>query len=332
MISSQFPDFRPHPLVRGGDLQTIAGVYLPGPRLTYRARRHLVTLADGDRIVLHDDCPLGWQAGDRAALLIHGLSGCHSSHYMTRIAAELEQSGVRAFRMDLRGCGAGAGLARLPYHSGRSEDAAAAITAMTELCPGSPLAIVGFSMGGNIALKLLGEIGNRPCGNLDRIVAICPPIDLAMAVERIHRRRTRIYERHFLRRLLRQVKVREQTMPDAPSVKFRRLPQSIWEFDDQFTAPVCGFGDAPTYYRLCGAIRVAEGIRLPALVIAAHDDPLVPTTPLEALRDCPSVRLQITRHGGHLGFVGRREGERRWLDSRIVEWITASDWRPKAPR
>jgi uncharacterized protein len=329
MISSQFPSFRPHPLVRGGDLQTLAGNYLPGPRLVYRARRHVVTLADGDRIVLHDDSPPGWQAGDRAALLIHGLSGCHLSHYMTRAGAELERAGARTFRMDLRGCGAGVGLARLPYHSGRSEDAAAALEAITKLCPGSPIALVGFSMGGNIGLKLLGELDGRPCGNLDRVVAICPPIDLLAAVERIHRPRTRIYERHFLRRLMRQVKIRERTMPEAPSVKFYRLPRSIWEFDDWFTAPICGFGDAVTYYRLSGAIRVAEGIRLPALVIAAHDDPLVPTAPLERLRDCPSVQLQITRHGGHLGFVGWREGDRRWLDARIVEWVTAADRRPK---
>jgi hypothetical protein len=283
----------------------------------------VVTLADGDRIVLHDDCPAGWQAGDRVALLIHGLSGCHQSSYMIRIAGGLERAGVRAFRMDLRGCGAGVGLARQPYHSGRSEDAAAALAKIAELCPDSPAALVGFSLGGNITLKLLGELGEGRCGHLDRAVAVCPPFDLLPAVRQLHRYQNRLYELYFVRRLVRQVYERQRAMPDLPPVEIRRTPQSLFEFDDVFTAPVCGFGRAVDYYRLASAIRVCEGIRLPALVIAAEDDPLVPVAPLERLRGCPSVELAITRHGGHLGFVGWREGSHRWLDGRIVDWVTS---------
>ncbi len=315
--------FRPHPLLRGGDVQTLAGVYLPGPRCIYKARQRIVTLSDGDRLVLHDDSPPGWRAGDRTALMIHGLGGCHQSPYMKRIAARLEQEGVRVFRMDLRGCGAGLALAKLPYHSGRSEDAAAALKTIGELCPGSPTALIGFSMGGNITLKLLGELGDQPCGHLDRAVAVCPPIDLAPAVENLHRPRNRLYERHFIRSLVRQVRRREQVIPDLPVTHFRPLPRSLWEFDDVFTAPVSGFGRAADYYRAAGAVRVVEGIRLPAFVIAAEDDPLIPVTPLERLRGCSSVELCITRHGGHVGFVGWRQGGRRWLDERIAEWVVA---------
>ena len=123
MPRDSLPPFRQHLLFRGGHAQTLAGAYLPGRRYRYRAEQREVTLPDGDRIVLHDDCPAGWQSGQRAALLIHGLAGSHQSGYMQRIAHKLQARGVRAFRMDLRGCGAGAGLARLPYHSGRSEDA-----------------------------------------------------------------------------------------------------------------------------------------------------------------------------------------------------------------
>jgi predicted alpha/beta-fold hydrolase len=313
--------FRPHPLLRGGHVQTIVAAYLPGPRCAYKARQRLVTLAHGDRLVLHDDCPAAWQPGDRVALLIHGLSGCHQSPYMTRIAARLEQAGVRTFRMDLRGCGAGLALARLPYHSGRSEDAAAALLTIAEICPNSPTALVGFSMGGNIGLKLLGELGGRPCGHLDRAVAVCPPIDLAPAVEQLHRPRSRLYERHFIRRLVQSVKERERAIPDLPITDFSRMPRSLWEFDDVFTAPVCGFGNAANYYQQSSAIRVAEKIRVPALVIAAEDDPLVPVAPLAGLRAARSVELRITRHGGHVGYIGWREGGRRWLDEQIVNWI-----------
>src|SRR4029079_7213602 len=122
-----FPPFQTHPLVLGGHLQTLAGVYLRGSAKPYRAAQHRVTVSDDDKVVLHDDCPVGWQAGGRTALLLHGLSGCYSSHYMERIASKLNDAGVRTFRKDLRGGGAGARLARLPYHSGRSDDAAAAL-------------------------------------------------------------------------------------------------------------------------------------------------------------------------------------------------------------
>jgi predicted alpha/beta-fold hydrolase len=321
MIAASSPSFRPHPLMRSGHFQTIAAAYLPGPQFVYKAQQRLVTLADGDRLVLHDDCPAEWQPGDRVALLIHGLSGCHSSPYMVRVADRLEKAGVRTFRMDLRGCGAGVALARLPYHSGRSDDAAAALAMIAEICPGSPASLIGFSMGGNISLKLLGEIGDRPCGHLDRAVAICPPIDLAPAVEQLHRPRNRLYERHFVRRLVNAVRAREQAIPDLPVTEFRGLPRSLWEFDDLFTGPVCGFGNAANYYRESGAIRVAEGIRLPALVIAAEDDPLVPVAPLDRLRPCQSVELRITRHGGHVGYIGWRENGRRWLDDQIVAWV-----------
>ncbi|HEX7448613.1 MAG TPA: alpha/beta fold hydrolase [Pirellulales bacterium] len=322
MIADVVRHFRPHPLLRGGHVQTLAGAYLPGPRFAYRARQHIVCLPDGDRIVLHDDMPEAWQAGDRAALLIHGLGGSHLSTYMQRIAVKLQRRGVRSFRMDLRGCGAGMTLARFPYHSGRSEDAAAALAAIAALCPGSPVALVGFSLGGNIALKLLGETADQPCGHLDRAVAVCPPADLTAAVEHISRRRNRLYERHFLRRLIAQVRQRRKLLPDLPGADWPKTPRRLWEFDNVYTAPVSGFGGADEYYRRASSLRVCQNIRLPALVIASRDDPLVPAASLELLRECPAVRLEIVASGGHLGFVGRRQGaDRRWLDWRIVEWV-----------
>lgn len=315
--------FRPHPLLRNGHAQTIAAAYLPAPRAAGTARQHQVEVPDGDRVVLHDDCPATWQAGDRVALMIHGLSGSHGSSYMIRLATRLAQAGVRTFRMDLRGCGAGVALARLPYHSGRSDDAAAALCHIAQVCPASPATLVGFSLGGNITLKLVGELGEAACGHLDRAVAICPPIDLAPAVEQIHWPRNRLYERHFIKSLVRAIRERERAIPDLPVAEFRPLPRSLWEFDDVFTAPVCGFGGAANYYRQSGAIRVAHRVRLPTLVIASQDDPLVPVAPLERLRGNQAVELRITRHGGHVGYIGWR-AHRSWLNEQIVEWVTRS--------
>jgi uncharacterized protein len=332
MTRDLFPPFKPHALLRGGHAQTLAGVYLPGHRHRYRAQQHRVTLEDGDQIVLHDDCPSSWRPSDRSTLLIHGLAGCHESGYMQRIAAKLNRRGVRTFRMDLRGCGAGMGLARLPYHSGRSEDAAAALAAIARLHPVSPTTLVGFSLGANITLKLLGELADRPCGNLDSAVAVCPPIDLAACSRQISRASNRLYDLHFVRLLLEQLAARRRVLADAAEVAFRRRPRSLWEFDNTFTAVVCGFGTADNYYRVSSSAQFIGRIRLPTLILAARDDPMIPCETLARLSLPPAVRVHLTDHGGHLGFVGRAgvDADRRWMDWRVVDWVLARDSRTAA--
>ena len=322
-----FPPFVPHPLIRGGHAQTIAGAYLMTWGATQRARQHVVTLADGDQVVLHDDCPAGWQAGGRVALLIHGLSGSHASPYMQRAVARLTSRGIRVFRLDLRGCGAGLALARLPYHSGRSEDAAAAIECIAGLCPGSPLTLIGYSLGGNITLKLLGELGERSCGGLDSGIAVCPPIDLAQCAQRIGSRSNCLYDRHFVRMLERSVTVKRRLRPDVHAMPAGPRPRTLREFDELYTAPVSGFGTAENYYRLASARPRLGDVRRPTLIIAADDDPMIPC---ELFRDVPPsehLQIHVTRGGGHLGFIAkapvRTDADRRWLDWRILDWVLA---------
>lgn len=326
-MNLSFPPFQPHPLLRGGHAQTVAGVFLPGRDYRYRARRHCVPLSDGDQIVLHDDCPPAWRPGDRAALLIHGLAGCHESRYMQRIAHKLGARGVRAFRMDLRGCGAGLELSRLPYHSGRSEDAAAAIRAIAQIAPASPVTLVGFSLGGNIALKLAGELAEQPCGHLDSVMAVCPPVDLAACSRHIGRPTGRLYDRYFVRLLVDQVNERRRRMPEAPISRFARLPRTLWEFDNAFTAVVWGFGTADNYYARASSLPLLCEIRLPTLILSAHDDPMIPPGILQNASLPHAVRLHMTERGGHLGFVARGglDADRRWMDWRVVDWVLAAD-------
>ena len=318
-------DFRPHPLFPTGHLQTLAGVLLPAPSARETATLHHVALEDGDQIVLHDDRPGMWQPGDRTALLIHGLAGCHDSPYMRRIAHKLNQRGVRSFRMDLRGCGAGVGLARLPYHSGRSADAAAALRIIAELCPGAPTTLIGFSLGGNITLKLLGEAPRAVPAALERAIAVCPPVDLLYCVQSLARGVNRLYDRHFARLLRQQIEENCLKVPDAPGLERGRPPRGVFEFDEAFTAPVCGFGTAANYYRLCSSAQFIPEIRVPTLILAAADDPLVPGPTFASLQLPKAVELRLTRSGGHLGFIGRKNGDpdRRWMDWRIVEWATS---------
>ncbi|HEY2840501.1 MAG TPA: alpha/beta fold hydrolase [Pirellulales bacterium] len=325
LCAAGLPPFRPHPLLRNGHAQTLAGVYFPGDLPEYVAVQHRLSLSDGDATILHDDCPGAWQPGDAVALLLHGLGGCHQSVYMRRVAEKLSARGVRAFRMDLRGCGAAMELARYPYHSGRSADAAAALAFLQALCPGSPVTLVGYSLGGNIALKLAGESGASPPANLLSVMTVSPPADLGACSAWIGRRLNRGYDRYFARLLSTQLAERRARAPHALHADFPRAPTRLREIDDWFTAPICGFGTADNYYRVSSAAPLMPEIRVPTLIVAAADDPLVPVKTFADLQLSPTTRLQITRRGGHLGYIGASgtDPDRRWIDWRVVDWVLA---------
>lgn len=318
------PRFDPHPLIRGGHLQTILGAYAFRPQETYRASPRLVDLPEGERLVLHDDCPAGWQPGDRAALLLHGLGGCHQSPYMVRFAAKLNAYGIRSFRMDMRGHGAGLRHAASPGHAGRSEDAAAAIDLIAQLCPGSPLAIVGISLGGNILLKYLGERGAAAHPQVDRCLAVAPPIDLVHCSRLIQRLRSRLYDWKFVRELLQQVRDRREHWPSLATLDLRRPPRTLWEFDERVTAPLSGYASAAEYYANSSSGPLLSRIEVPTTIITAADDPLVPPDVFERASLSSSIAVHVTRSGGHIGFIGAkgRDPDRRWLDWRVIEWAT----------
>jgi predicted alpha/beta-fold hydrolase len=352
-----FPPFRPHPLVRGGHLQTLAGVYLPS-RITIDGTLHHVCLPDGDAIALHDDglfstplagtkpgpgellsaaeSPLdrkllasGYCDGVPIALLLHGLCGSNQSGYMLRVSTKLRERGVRVFRMDLRGCGAGTALARHPLHAGRSEDAHAALDYIAQLCPGQPIHLVGFSMGANIVLKLAGELGAAAPSYLASVTAISPPIDLAACTRNIQRGANQFYDRKFVRLLNKHVRQRTSLVPGALTRPLTPSPRRLQDFDSLFTAPLSGFADVHDYYARASSAPLLSHITVPTLIIAAASDPIVPVSTFESARLSFTTQLHIAPCGGHLGFISAKSGDPdlRWLDWRIVEWITS-----QAPR
>lgn len=327
MTISPLPTFRPHPLLRGGHVQTLAGYWLRGTSGPADTVKHHVELADGDQIVLHDDQPANWTAGDRAALLLPGLAGCYQSGFLVRIAFRLNERGVRTFRMDHRGTGAGVGLASNPYHAGRSDDVRTALQAIGELCPASPLAVAGFSLSGNMVLKMLGELPDDVPAQLDRAAVFNPPIDLARCTTRVEQVPSSLYGRHFTKLLCDQLSRQPRLLADSPLARPSSSPRSLREFDEIFTAPKSGFASADDYYRRSSAAQFVPAIRVSTLIVTSRDDPLVPYQPFEAL-DCPSaVSLHIAESGGHLGYIGRSgiDADRRWMDWRVVDWITHSE-------
>lgn len=313
--------FRPFPLLAQHHLQTILGAKLSWP-VEPPSVTTLVRVSDGDQLALAVSTPASWRSEAPTALLIHGLCGCYRSSYMMRLAYKLWRRGTRVIRMNLRGCGSGKGLARQIYHSGRSDDVQAVLEVVRRETPRSPLSLIGFSLGGNLALKLAGELRADVATYLRQVIAVCPPADLAACARLLAQPANRLYERYFMRRLMADVAERHAHFPDLPPLC---LPPdlSLYAFDHLYTAPMCGFRNADDYYARCSAAPLVPDITIPCRILFAADDPFIDATVFDGVALPANVQVLCTRRGGHLGFLGTPwgSGGYRWMDTRLLAWI-----------
>lgn len=315
--------FRPVPLLGSPHVQTFVGNFFSLARAP-RSELRLVSLPDGDRLALKVSTPPGWRDEDPTVVLVHGLCGSEHSTYMLRQASKLVARGVRAVRLNLRGNGSGEGLARRPYHGGCSDDVRAALEDLRAAWPRSPLSLVGFSLGGNIVLKMAGELGERGPELLAQVVAVCPSIDLFACWRRISQ--WPLYERRFVN-LLRAEMVRRHALTLEPYPTFTGSP-TLFEFDDAYTAPRIGFAGARDYYDGASANRVIARIAVPCRVLYAEDDPIIEATCLRGAPFPPGSELVRSERGGHLGFVGLSRRGVRWMDEVVLGWVGAPVERP----
>jgi predicted alpha/beta-fold hydrolase len=213
-------------------------------------------------------------------------------------------------------------VARRAYHGGCSDDVRTALAAIHRSSPTSPLVLVGLSLGGNIVLKLAGEAAAQPAPSLERVAAVSPPIDFERCANLLALPRNRIYENHYVRNLMKQVRRLERRFPDLPRTRFpRRMTMRL--FDDLWTAPRCGFADALDYYRRAASLPYIPRITVPAFILTARDDPFIAVEPFEKLSPPPLVEVHVTERGGHLGFLGwDGAGGFRWAERRVVDWVT----------
>jgi len=252
-------------------------------------------------------------------VLLHGLEGSANAGYLQSFSQAALERGFGIHRLNMRTCGGTEELCETLYHSGMTCDPLLVLKSLRERGTG-PLFLVGFSLGGNVALKLAGELGQTDL--LAGCCAISTPIDLAACVRALEKRPNYLYLRRFVRRLCERVKRKSQISSHLYHAERLRKVRTIWQFDDEFTAPLFGFGSAANYYATQSSARFLDAIHVPTLVITAQDDPLVPFAIYRhpAFQSNPALTLLAPERGGHLGFLSRKR-PRFWLDGVVLDWL-----------
>lgn len=345
--------FRPAPWLPGPHLQTLGGRLLrPGGRVAYRRERWAT--GDGDFLDLDFADPDGPSpdprrdgpppdGSDRAGgggagrsgsvdgplvLLLHGLEGGSDSAYVVEAARRLREAGLDAVALNFRSRSGQPNRLRRFYHSGETGDLASVLARLRDARPAAPLAVIGFSLGGNVLLKYLGERGARAREVVDAAVAVSVPYRLAASARRMERGLGPMYAAWFLRSLRRSVRAKVRKRGHDFDLDRLARVRSLREFDDAFTAPVHGFRDADEYYRLSSSARFLPEVRVPTLLLQARDDPFLPEgrLPVEEMRANPWLLPVLVDGGGHVGFVeGTTPWEARfWAEEEAVRYLTTA--------
>jgi uncharacterized protein len=316
----------------GAHLQTAWARLVRSRRLVTFTREILTTSDDDDLVIDHAAGP----AGAPRVLLLHGLEGSAHSFHTQGLALLVARAGWRGVVLNFRSC------ARNPtdirrrvrnrrprlYHSGETEDLAFVVRTLAAREPGAPIYAIGFSLGGNVLLKWLGEAGDASA--IRAAASISAPYDLAAATRYLERRVGRFYTAHFMRRLRDKALDLVARFPDETShvdAGRIRAARTFREFDDCLTAPLHGFADASDYYARASSIDTLARIAVPTLCVSSEDDPLFPAEAVARARDAaranPAVTFAVTPWGGHTGFVGGRWPWRPyyWAEEAALAWL-----------
>ena len=334
-----FAPYHPLRFFRGGHAQTLVGNYWRRPSLSTQPESVAVVVdpSDSSRVL----CLCHWQRdpvtgcvlADRLTLLlVHGLEGSSQSGYVLGITALALAAGCHVIRMNMRNCGGTDAWTPTLYHSGRSADVAAVLHHFQQTHALTRIVLIGYSMGGNLVLKLAGELGNSAPQWLAAVATVSPVTDLAESADALHERRNRIYERHFLTRLLRRIRVKAELFPEHYSLAGLPPIGSIRDFDDAIVAPHSGFASADDYYFRASCARSVSTIGIPALILHALDDPFIRmrADTRAALLANPSVRLVESAHGGHCAFLASRAQppqagfHRHWAEATVLRFVQAA--------
>ena len=315
------------PRFTGGHAQTLYAWAKPRrfPALPEPVARYFDVAADA-RVLAH----CHWHPTPTehpTLLLLHGLEGSSLAHYICGISDKAWAAGWNVVRLNQRNCGNTEHLSRGLYHSGLTHDPLFVIRELIEVDRIRTIAVAGYSLGGNLTLKLAGELGNAAPPELAAVCAVSPTIDLASCVEALERRANIAYEFNFVRNLKARMRRKAAAFPDDYALEPLRRVWTVRQFDEAYTAPHHGFRGATDYYHRASALRVVERIRVPALILTAEDDPFVPTGAFRdpAVTGNPQIRVVVTPHGGHCAFVEPQQPgyDGYWAEREIVRFVHA---------
>lgn len=314
------PPFRPRLPWLGGDLQTVRNMLLRvSPDLSpWPAERLYLAMADGDRLWASLHRPEVGR-GRPLAVLVHGLSGSEESIHVRATARHLLQRGFPVVRLNLRGAGPSVATCRGLYHAAATGDLVEALSVLPGDLVRDGVVAVGYSLGGNLLLRALGELGPR--AQLRAAAAVSAPIDVAATSARFHRPRNRIYMRWLLEELKQEARAHGHRLDSRERALIEEVA-TIYDLDDRFVAPRHGFSGAGDYYARASSLPLLPAIAVPTLVIHALDDPWIDDTAYRTFdwARAGAIRALITRRGGHVGFHGRGDAA-PWHDIRIAAFF-----------
>lgn len=317
-----FEPFVPRTYLRNRHAMTLAGNFLPRKNNLPKAEECLYRVEEETQVLCH--CHWQPEAEHKpTVIIVHGLEGSSLSQYVIGNASKAWDAGMNIVRMNMRTCGGTLQLTPSLYHSGLSSDVGAVLRAVIEQKKVRQVGLIGYSMGGNLVLKLAGELGTDAPAELKVVAAVSPAADLAASADAMHVGGNRIYEWKFLLSLMRTFERKRKLFPEIYK-KVERWPGSIREFDDVVTARYCGFESAQDYYTRAAAARVIDKIALPTLVVHAADDPFIrflPETRASMVAN-PHITLLETTHGGHCAFLAPSdEYDGRWAERQIMHFF-----------
>ena len=293
------------------------------PQLPTPVRRWF-DVAPHTRVVA--DCH--WQPAPWAhttLIALHGLNGSSEAHYMRGLAAKAFARGMNVVRLNQRNCGDTEHLSEGLFHSGLTADAAHVVDELTRVDGLSAIGVAGYSLGGNLALKLAGEYGAHAPAALVGVAAVSPIIEISECTRALERPGNGLYQWNFVRDLKRRMRRKDQCHPGHFDLTKLKAIKTVREFDETYTAPYFGFRNAEDYYHRASAMRVIDRVRVPALVITSEDDPFVPSAPFHdpTVTGNPHIDLRVCAHGGHCGFVGEGSAndDGYWAENQIVKFF-----------
>lgn len=326
--------FHPHRLLRGGHVQTLASFLLPRRIYLPEPEERLVEVAPEIKV----RCWCYWQPGNRkhslTLIVVHGLEGSTESQYMVGVARHGLAAGMNVVLMNQRNCGGMDHCAPTLYNSSLSADVAAVARHVVDNDGVSRFVLAGFSMGGNLVLKLAGEWGTGGPAEFRAVAAVCPAMDLAASADALHEPANRIYEYYFLMQLFRRFRGKAKLFPKDFDVSRLRGISSLRLFDDRITAHYCGFAGADDYYARAAAANVVDRIAVPALIIHSANDPFirVQAETRQRIAKNPNIAYIETQDGGHCAFLSERNGQPEddghWAEREIVEFARSVKPRP----